>query len=172
MRDFFADTVLRPAGFDVITAVDGRAGFRLAQEHRPHLIIADWQMPGLNGLELKKALATAGNNAPLILVTAEGSENIASQATLAGVAYYLTKPVDVEVMLSAIAQALTVERLRREHADALSALEKRVKQLEILETVGRTLTSSLEMNPVLNRVLAAAVGMTGADGGRLFLLDE
>ena len=73
MRDFFADTVLRPAGFDVITANDGRAGFRLAQEQRPHLIIADLQMPGLNGLELKKALATAGNDCPLILVTAEGS---------------------------------------------------------------------------------------------------
>jgi len=172
MRDFFADTVLRPAGFEVITANDGRAGFRLAQEQRPHLIIADLQMPGLNGLELKKALATAGNNCPLILVTAEGSENIASQATLAGVAYYLPKPVDVEVMLSAIDQALTVERLRRERAEALAALEKRVKQLEILETIGRTLTSSLEMNQVLNRVLAAALGLTGADGGRLFLFDE
>ena len=172
MRDFFADTVLRPAGFEVITANDGRAGFRLAQEQRPHLIIADLQMPGLNGLELKKALATAGNNCPLILVTAEGSENIASQAPLAGVAYYLPKPVDVEVMLSAIDQALTVERLRRERAEALAALEQRVKQLEILETIGRTLTSSLEMNQVLNRVLAAALGMTGADGGRLFLFDE
>src|SRR6266849_884860 len=172
MRDFFADTVLRPSGYDVITANDGRAGFRVAQEQHPHLIIADLQMPGLNGLELKKALVTAGNNCPLILVTAEGSENIASQATLAGVAYYLPKSVDVEVMLSAIEQALTVERLRRERAEALAALEKRVKQLEILESVGRTLTSSLEMKPVLSRVLAAAVGMTGADGGRLFLLDE
>jgi diguanylate cyclase (GGDEF)-like protein len=172
MRDFFADTVLRPAGFEVITAGDGRAGFRLAQEQRPHLIIADLQMPGMNGLELKKALVTAGNNCPLILVTAEGSENIASQATLAGAAYYLPKPVDVEVMLSAIEQALTVERLRRERTEALAALEKRVKQLEILETIGRTLTSSLEMNQVLNRVLAAALGLTGADGARLWLFDE
>ena len=172
MRDFFADTVLRPAGFEVITANDGRAGFRLAQEQRPHLIIADLQMPGLNGLELKQALVTAGNNCPLILVTAEGSENIASQATLAGVAYYLPKPVDVEVMLSAIDQALTVERLRRERAEALSALEKRVKQLEILETIARTLTSSLEMTSVMNKVLAAALGLTSADGARLFLFDQ
>lgn len=172
MRDFFADTVLRPAGFEVLTASDGRAGFRIAQEQRPHLIIADLQMPGLTGLELKKALVTAGNNAPLILVTAEGSENIASQATLAGVAYYLPKPVDVEVMLAAIEQALAVERLRRERADALAALEKRVKQLEILETIGRTLTSSLNLTEVLNKVLAAAIGLTSADGGRLFLLDE
>jgi eukaryotic-like serine/threonine-protein kinase len=172
MRSFFADTVLQPAGFEVITANDGRAGFRIAQEQHPNLIIADLQMPGLNGLELKKALVTAGNNCPLILVTAEGSENIASQATLAGVAYYLPKPVDVEVMLSAIEQALTVERLRRERTEALSALEKRVKQLEILETIGRTLTSSLEMNQVFNKVLAAALGLTSADGGRLFLFDD
>ncbi len=172
MRDFFADTVLRPAGFEVITANDGRAGFRLAQDQRPHLIIADLQMPGLNGLELKQALVTAGNNCPLILVTAEGSENIASQATLAGVAYYLPKPVDVAVMLSAIEQALTVERLRRERTEALAALEDRVKQLRIFETVGQTLTSSLEMSQVLNKVLALALGLTGANGARLFLLDE
>jgi diguanylate cyclase (GGDEF)-like protein len=172
IREFFAETVLRPAGFEVLTAADGRAGFRLAQEQRPDVIIADLQMPGLTGLELKKALVTAGNNVPLILVTAEGSEDIASQATLAGVACYLPKPVDVQVMLSAIEQALTVERLRHERADALTALEKRVKQLEILETAGRTLTSSLEMSQVHNKVLSAAIGLTGADGGRLFLLDE
>src|SRR5713226_6452445 len=110
MRSFFADTVLRPAGFDVITANDGRAGFRLAQQQHPNLIVADLQMPGLNGLELKQALVAAGNTTPLILVTAEGSENIASQATLAGVAYYLPKPVDIDVMLAAIEQSLTVER--------------------------------------------------------------
>ena len=172
MRDFLADTVLRSAGYDVLTANDGRSGFRLAQQYHPDLVIADMQMPGMTGLELKKALVTAGNNSPLILVTAEGSENLASQATLAGVAYYLPKPIDVAVMLSAVEQALQVERLRRERAEALAAVQQRLHQLEALQNMGRTLTSSLEMNQVLNRVLAEAVNLTNADGGRLFLLDE
>ncbi len=172
IREFLADTVLRSAGYDVLVAPDGRTGFRLAQEQRPHLIIADLQMPGLSGLELKKALAAAGNNVPLILVTAEGSENIASLATLAGVAYYLPVPIDVEVMLSAVAQALAVEQLRRDRTEAQAALEKRVHQMEALQKMSRELTSSLEMNRVLNQVLKAAVDLMSADGGQLFLLDE
>ena len=172
MRDFFADSVLRPAGYEVILASDGRAGFRLAQQHHPNLIVADLQMPGLNGLELKQALVAAGDTTPLILVTAEGSESIASQATLAGVAYYLPKPVDINVMLAAIEQSLMVERLQRERAEARTALEKRVHQLETLQSMGHSLTESLKTHEVLNRVLAAAVNLMTADGGRLFLLDD
>lgn len=172
MRDFIADTVLRPAGYDVLTATEGKSALRLTLEHLPDLIIADLQMPGLSGLELKQALAAAGNTAPLILVTAEGSESIASQATLAGVAYYLPKPVDVDVMLAAIGQALAVERLKRERAEALAALEKRVHQLETLQAIGRALTGALELNQVLTFVVEAAVRLTSADGGALFLLDE
>jgi diguanylate cyclase (GGDEF)-like protein len=172
MRDFLADSVLRPAGYTVLTAPEGKAGLRLAQEKKPDLVIADLQMPGLSGIELKQALAAAGNTTPVILVTAEGSENIASQATLAGVAYYLPKPVDVEVMLAAIGQALTVERLRRERAEALRALEQRVHQLETLQDIGRALTGTLELNQVLATVVEAAVRLTGADAGALYLLDE
>ncbi|MCC6190953.1 MAG: diguanylate cyclase [Anaerolineales bacterium] len=172
IRDFFADSVLRPAGYTVLTAPEGTAGLRLAQSHRPDLIIADLQMPGLSGLELKSALAAAGDNTPVILITAEGSENIASQAMLAGVSYYLPKPVDVDVMLAAIGQALTVERLRRERAEALAALERRVHQLETLQTIGRALTASLDLDQVLVSVVEAAVRLTAADGGALYLLDD
>jgi diguanylate cyclase (GGDEF)-like protein len=172
MRDFFSDSVLRPAGYTVLTATEGRAGLRMALEHHPDLIVADLQMPGLTGLELKKALADQGNTTPLILVTAEGSESIASQATLAGVSYYLPKPVDVEVMLSAVGQALTVERLRRERAEALAALEKRVHQLETLQAISRALTGSLELDKVLLILVEAALHLTGGDYGALFLLDD
>jgi diguanylate cyclase (GGDEF)-like protein len=171
IRDLLANTILRSAGYDALEAADGREGYRLAQEQRPQLIIADLQMPGLTGLQLKRALVAAGNHVPLILVTAEGSEDIASQATLAGVAYYLTKPVDVAVILYAVAQALAVEEMKRERAEAVAGLEKRVRQMETIQKMIRELTSSLEMRQVLNRVLAAAMELMSADGGRLFLLD-
>jgi diguanylate cyclase (GGDEF)-like protein len=172
MREFFADTVLGPAGYNVMQAPDGRAGLRAALENKPDLIIADLQMPGLTGIELKRALSAAGNSTPLILVTAEGSETIASEASLAGVAGYLPKPVDVDVMLTAIEQALTVERLKRDRDEALKALEKRVHQLETLQGISRVLTASLDFNQVLSYVVEAAVRLTSANGGQLFLLDE
>jgi diguanylate cyclase (GGDEF)-like protein len=172
MREFFADTVLRPAGYTVLQAADGRAGLRAALESKPDLIIADLQMPGLTGIELKRALSAAGNHTPVILVTAEGSENIASEASLAGVVGYLPKPVDVDVMLRAVEQTITVERLRRDRDEALSALEKRVHQLETLQGISRALTASLDLNQVLSYVVEAAVHLTGSNGGQLFLIDE
>lgn len=172
MRDFFADSVLRPAGYTVLTATEGKAGLRMALEHRPDLIVADLQMPGLSGLELKQALAQTGNTTPLILVTAEGSESIASQATLAGVACYLTKPVDIDVMLAAISQALNVERLRRERAEALAALGERVHQLETLQGLSRAFTGTLKLEEVLSYIIEGALRLTGAGGAALFLLDE
>ncbi len=172
MRDFFVDTVLRPAGYTVFQASDGNAGLRAVLDNQPDLIIADLQMPGLTGLELKRALSAQGNTTPLILVTAEGSESIASEATLAGVVGYLPKPVDVEVMLNAIEQALTVEHLKRDRDAALQALEKRVGQLETLQDLSRVLTSSLDLNQVLSSVVEAAVRLTASGGGQLFLLDE
>ena len=172
MRDFFADSVLRPAGYEVALAADGVAGLRKAREFYPDLVIADLQMPGLTGLQLKRELTKAGLITPLILVTAEGSEDIASQATLAGVASYLPKPVDVDVLLAAVAQALAIERLRRERAEAMASLELRVRQLEVLQSMGRDLTASLELTAILPKLLQAALTLTGADSGSLFLLDQ
>ncbi|MEP7357775.1 MAG: diguanylate cyclase [Anaerolineales bacterium] len=172
MRDFFADSVLRPAGYEVALAADGLAGLRKAHEFQPDLVIADLQMPGLTGLQLRRELVKAGLTMPLILVTAEGSEDIASQATLAGVASYLPKPVDIDVMLAAVAQALNIELLRRERAEAMSALEVRVRQLEVLQRNGRDLTASLDLSAILTKLLQAALTLTGADSGSMFLLDE
>ncbi len=172
IRDFLAESVLRPAGYTVLTAFDGRAALRLAHDQHPDLIIADLQMPGLNGLEVKRALTASGDDTPVILLTGEGSETIASAATLAGVAAYLTKPVDVDVVLAAVAQALSVRRLRRERTAALAALEQRIQQLETLQVIGRALTASLDLAEVLPKVVQAAVRLTGADAGQLFMLEE
>ncbi|MCC7357909.1 MAG: diguanylate cyclase [Anaerolineales bacterium] len=172
MRDFFTDSVLRPAGYTVLTAPEGQAGLRLAREHHPDLIVADLQMPGLTGLQLKRELTRQGDTTPVILVTAEGSEQVASEATLAGISYYLPKPVDVEVMLAAIEQALTVERLRRERAEAVAALEKRVNQLETLQHIGRALTSLGDLERALLIVVEGALRLTEADAAALFLLEE
>ncbi len=171
VRDFFADLVLRPAGYKVITAGDGRDALQITREQHPDLIIADYQMPGLTGIELKKALAAEGDPTPLILITAEGSEHIASKATLAGVAGYLPKPVNSDVLLAAVEQALNNQRVRRDHTLALKALEKRVQELETLQAIGRALTGSLNLDQVLSRVVEAAVNLTGAEEGSLLLVD-
>jgi len=172
IRETLAQYVLRPAGYEVITAGDGVDALKSIREQTPDLVVADLQMPGLTGIQLKRALAIENNTTPVIIITAEGSESIASEATLAGVAGYLPKPIDPDVLLMAVRQALDSERLRRERALALQSLEKRVHQLETLQAVGRALTASLDIDQVLSRVVDAAVRLTGAEEGSLLLLDK
>ncbi len=105
VRDFLANTLLSPQGYGVAMARDGEEGLAAAHEAPPDLIITDQAMPGLTGLEMLAALRASGVDAPVILMTAEGSEEIAAQALRDGVSYYFTKPFDTSEMLEAV-QAL------------------------------------------------------------------
>lgn len=172
VRETLAQYVLRPAGYEVVVTADGAEALKCVHEQKPDLVIADLQMPGLNGIQLKRALAIENDTTPLILITAEGSESIASQAIMAGVAGYLPKPIDPDVLLVTVKQALDAERTRRERAQALQSLEKRLRELETLQTVGRALTATLDLDQVLSLVVDAAVRLTAAEEGSLLLLDE
>jgi two-component system alkaline phosphatase synthesis response regulator PhoP len=67
-------TKLTNAGFDVLTAADGEEAFLLAREHHPDLLITDYQMPALSGLELCAKLRGDPEleNTPVIMLTARG----------------------------------------------------------------------------------------------------
>jgi two-component system alkaline phosphatase synthesis response regulator PhoP len=65
---------LRNAGYEVLTARDGEEGFEVATQQRPDLIIADFQMPYMTGLELCRALSAQQSTSqmPVIILTARG----------------------------------------------------------------------------------------------------
>ena len=65
---------LRNAGYEVITAVDGEEGYELAIQELPNLVITDFQMPYMTGLELCRALAShpPTSHIPVLMLTARG----------------------------------------------------------------------------------------------------
>ncbi|MEW6578553.1 MAG: response regulator, partial [Chloroflexota bacterium] len=73
LRQHLATRVLRPAGYEVLTAQDGAEGFTLAREVEPDVIVSGYEMPRVNGLSMLEALHSAGIYIPFILMTAEGS---------------------------------------------------------------------------------------------------
>lgn len=179
MRDLVATYVLRPNGYETLTANDGRRGLELAREQFPDLIIADMKMPQMSGLDLTRALQDEGRDIPVILITAEGSEELARQALRTGIADYLIKPFDPDELLKAVRRTLALAHAKRENvrmqaelAAANASLTLRLKELETLAGVGRNVTSSLELDQVLAKVVEAAVNLTGAEEGALLLLDE
>jgi two-component system NtrC family sensor kinase len=176
---FLAESVLTPAGYNVHIVGDGSAAFALAQELMPDLIISDQQMPGLTGLELIGRLKAAAVDIPAILMTAEGSEQLAIEALRVGAFDYLTKPFEAEYMLSAVGRALAEAGRRKDVIGTIqqakldqTMLEKRVHELEMLTSIGQDVTAMLEQDEVLLSVVNAAMQLTGSEEGSLLLLDE
>ena len=172
---FLADSVLRPEGYRVVTAMDGREAFSKAQAEKPDLIITDLKMPRMSGLEMMTALRKAGNNVPVILTTFYGSEQTAIQAFRLGARDYLVKPYDMEDMLESVERALIEVRLRRETNDLKEGaevrrhLEGRVRQLNSLCGIGKALNAIHDPDEMMRVAVDAAIYLTGADRGRLLL---
>lgn len=101
-RTFLAESVLAPEGYEVITADNGATALQLALESLPDMIIADYLMPEMTGLELLEALKQQGLNVPFVLITAEGSEALAVRAMRLGVRDYLIKPFAIDDFLETI----------------------------------------------------------------------
>jgi GAF domain-containing protein/FixJ family two-component response regulator len=177
--DFLSDYVLRPNGYDVLSAVDGEGGLSLAKSARPDLIILDLEMPRMSGMEVLEALNKEGVDIPVIVITFHGSETIAAQTFRLGVKNYITKPFKMEEILEAIEDALKESRLKKERAELLKRLqqankelERRLKEFNILHGIGQAMNSLLRLDDLLKRAVEAAVYVTGAQDGVLHLLDK
>lgn len=176
---FLTDYILQPAGYKHITARDGARGLELALSQPVDLAIMDLKMPKMTGMEALAALRERKVDLPVILMTFHGSEETAVQAFRLGARDYIIKPYEAQEMLDAIDRALQEVRLRRER-DRLTEglqrvnrqLERRVQELNILYQVSKSVTALLDLEELLNRIIEAALYVTGAEEGSLLLIDK
>jgi two-component system NtrC family sensor kinase len=175
---FLANSVLRPEGFQVITAMDGKQALDKALAELPDLIITDLKMPRMTGLEMMAALRNAEANIPVILTTFYGSEQTAIEAFRLGAKDYMVKPYDPGDMLESVERALIEQRLRRETENLKEGvqvrrlLENRVRQLHSLCSIGKALISIQNPDEVMRTAVEAAIHLTEADAGQLFLVNS
>ena len=172
MADFMAGRLLRSLGYDALVAYDGKTALEILRARSLNLMLTDLQLPDITGLDLLRQLRNEGINVPAILVTAHGSEQIAVDAFRLGVQDYLIKPVDLDSLNAAVTRALTESRLLNEKATLTNQLKEQVNWLTVLSKVGQSVTSTLELNEVLSRIVEAGVHLTRAEEGFLALLDQ
>lgn len=80
------------SGHDIIEATDGADALQKIEEHHPDLVLSDWNMPTMTGIELLRGLRSAGNAVPFGFVTSEGSPEMRSTAEQAGALFVIAKP--------------------------------------------------------------------------------
>jgi two-component system response regulator MprA len=88
-------------GYQVDIAPDGGAGLSLARETPPDLVILDWMLPELDGIEVCRRLRSAGN-VPIIMLTAKDAVTDRVQGLDAGADDYLVKPFEFDELLARI----------------------------------------------------------------------
>ncbi|MBH1962477.1 MAG: sigma 54-interacting transcriptional regulator [Rhodocyclales bacterium] len=97
---------LEGAGYGVLTTNKAEQALAMISRERPHLVITDLRMPGMDGAALFEAIRAMHSSLPVIILTAHGTIPDAVAATNRGVFGYLTKPYDAQELLTQVEQAL------------------------------------------------------------------
>ena len=101
---------LRQAGFaghDVVEAENGKEGLELTQSVKPDLVLSDWNMPEMSGIEFLRAMRGSGDATPFCFVTSEGSEEMRAQAAQAGAVGLIAKPFTAEAFADTLASVVS-----------------------------------------------------------------
>ena len=110
-------------GYRVETASDGPSGLALARSEVPDLVILDWMLPGLDGLEVCRRLRAAGPT-PILMLTARESVSDRVLGLDAGADDYLVKPFEFDELVARVRALL--RRARPEAADLLTFADLRL----------------------------------------------
>ena len=98
--------MLRRKGHQVRTASDGHTGIALFRRERPHVTILDFEMPGMDGLAVLRAIREIDAQAPVIMLTGTGSAEREKQARGLGVTAFLAKGFSLHELGAALNQVL------------------------------------------------------------------
>ncbi|CAM3694808.1 response regulator transcription factor [Flavobacterium chungbukense] len=93
---------LQEEGYQVTTANDGSKGFELVQNQKFDLILLDWMLPKINGLDLCKAIRIKDQSTPIIFLTAKDTVQETIEGLKAGANDYIKKPFSFEELVERI----------------------------------------------------------------------
>src|SRR5512138_3899033 len=144
---FTLESMLQLRGDTAVVAHSGEDGLALLEGI--DAVITDFAMPGMDGLELLRAIRERDPSLPVILLTAHGSEKIAVRAIRSGAYEYVTKPFDLDEMSTVLDRALEARKLRVQN-----------QQLTMERSVGRRVVGR---SPPMQRLLAIVARIAPRD---------
>jgi len=91
--------------FTTLEATDGTDALEMIEADKPDLVLSDWNMPKMKGIDLLKAVRESGNKVRFGFVTSESSPELHKSAVEAGASFVVTKPFTASSLETAISQA-------------------------------------------------------------------
>ncbi len=142
-----ASGILRKNGFNVHVAKDGSEGIDLAKKHHPDLVVTDYQMPGISGMEVLASLREYNEKLPVIMLTAHGDATLTIKSMQTGAFDFIEKPINPKELLDTIKNGLLTSEGAQKKSDQTIAEKKKVDDnimvgkspamLQIFKNIGR-----------------------------------
>lgn len=164
----FIELELSYEGYRLSVAHDGLSGLTAIRESHPDLVILDWMLPGLSGVEICQRLRTTSNQVPIILLTARDEVSDRVAGLNAGADDYLVKPFSIEELLARVRAHLrrtivedpdvlqfadlSLNRRTREVERAGRAIELTAKEFDLLEYLLAHPRQVLKRDQILEQV--------------------
>jgi len=167
----------RAVGYKTVIAHDKAGVEKVMQESHPALVLLGASFHQEKSIGLIEDLLLQYPTLPIAFLATEKSPELIQEVLRAGVSAYLEPPLKTDEIVDAVKSSLQRARrigdwVRREVKHSTASLEKRVSEMEVLLTIGRDVTGTLDLDGVLKNVVSAAVKLTNAEEGSLLLLDE
>jgi two-component system response regulator AtoC len=156
-------TVLETLGYATQTAATGEEGLNAIQREIFDLVLCDLRLPGASGLDVLKHKASP---VPVILMTAYGSADIATQAARGGAFDYISKPINPDDLIFTLRKFEDYERLKRENEALKASLSEKysfkniVAQSESFKSVFDTIK---RLSPFSTTVMITGESGTGKE---------
>ena len=156
---------LKSEGYDVITAEDGKSGIDFFEKENPSIILTDFQMPGMNGIDVLRRVKQINPDVEVIILTAYGDMDLAVKSLQLEASDFITKPINEHALSKAIGHAEAKLKIKQTLKDYTYHLEKAVKDkseeldkaYKEMETIC-DITSHLSKKKILTEALDFIIG--------------
>jgi two-component system, NtrC family, response regulator HydG len=158
--------VLEREGYHTARAESGRDALEILRRERVHLMLTDYMMPGMDGIELLKTASQVAPETDVVIITAYGTIEKAVEAIKLGAQDFLTKPLKRFMILRAVNKVLERQNLLVENEKLRQQLDEFMRDREIIGTspqVRRLLTLVTQVAPTSARVLVQGESGTGKE---------
>lgn len=130
-RKLAGGLLARREGLEILYATNGQDALEQIELHLPDLVVTDLNMPELDGLELVRRIRTEYPLVPVILMTAQGSEQIAVQALRTGASSYVPKQRLSGDLMDTVEQVLSISKIDRAQARLMRRLTQQHVHFEL-----------------------------------------